>query len=431
MLLDVSIGESIDKYVILEIKNDNINDVSKKLEINKEMSMIHIPSDITKTIFYNSLKHVNKQIWDQTDTIKALHYTDSNYAKLSYDLFNLNQTRFRIKNMINKVYSSHINEQKSYDGISCDIIIQNECEIYDKISEINFLLTQYDNIYIDTQYKSIIQNIFKSPTVYFHNQESVCTCKIILDKFEISEDIKKIYEMPPLKYASAGKLGDFIHVLSIVNENYYKTGRKGIIYMWAEQTWSNGINNTYTDIYNLIMSQKYVYDLKIHSGESIDINLDEWFHRKDLLYHTNWYKLFNETYNVEWGNKKWLTIDYHEKWSDKILINVMHYRPAKNIDYNKLFELYSPNLIFIGFDEKSYEVFKNDSGLSIEYYKPSSFTDLCIAVNSCKLLVGGLSAILCIGHAMHKDRVIGLSGNNDDIHNLNFHSIWNNVSYNV
>jgi hypothetical protein len=55
----------------------------------------------------------------------------------------------------------------------------------------------------------------------------------------------------------------------------------------------------------------------------------------------------------------------------------------------------------------------------------------CIAINSCKLLVAPLSGILTIGLACHKKIIIGLCGINDDIHNLNFDTYWDNVFYSV
>jgi len=42
MLLEVSFGEAIDKYSILEIKRKNITDKYKLIEINKELEILHI-----------------------------------------------------------------------------------------------------------------------------------------------------------------------------------------------------------------------------------------------------------------------------------------------------------------------------------------------------------------------------------------------------
>jgi hypothetical protein len=109
----------------------------------------------------------------------------------------------------------------------------------------------------------------------------------------------------------------------------------------------------------------------------------------------------------------------------------MHYRKSINIDFNKLYNTFSKSLVFISFNKTEYHEFVKETHLNIENYIPDSFTDACIAINSCKLLVASLSAILTIGHACHKKRIVGLCGINDDKHNVKFDKYWNNVFYNV
>jgi hypothetical protein len=38
-------------------------------------------------------------------------------------------------------------------------------------------------------------------------------------------------EITPIKYTSGGRLGDFMNQLSVINENYIKSGRKGMLYI--------------------------------------------------------------------------------------------------------------------------------------------------------------------------------------------------------
>ena len=49
-----------------------------------------------------------------TNNIKAINYTHSDFPIIANDIFNLNQSRFRLKNIINRLSDSNINEQKSY-----------------------------------------------------------------------------------------------------------------------------------------------------------------------------------------------------------------------------------------------------------------------------------------------------------------------------
>jgi hypothetical protein len=110
----------------------------------------------------------------------------------------------------------------------------------------------------------------------------------------------------------------------------------------------------------------------------------------------------------------------------------MNYRHTLNIDYKKLYELFGDSMIFIAFDKKDYDIFTERSGINIEYYKPTTFIEVCTIIKSCRLLVAGMSAFLCIGHATHVPRIIGLCDSiGDNKHNLQFDEIWSNVYYGV
>ena len=61
-------------------------------------------------------------------------------------------------------------------------------------------------------------------------------------------------EILPIKYTSGGRLGDFINQLSVINENYIKTGRKGVLYIgYTGDSFSNKVIGTYKDTYNIII----------------------------------------------------------------------------------------------------------------------------------------------------------------------------------
>lgn len=237
----------------------------------------------------------------------------------------------------------------------------------------------------------------------------------------------------PIKYTSGGRLGDFINQLSVINEKYLKTGRKGILYIgFTGDKFSNKIQGTYTDTYEIIKSQPYIEDYKIHKGEKYDIDLSRW--RNDMT-SGNLYNIFSRTYNIEWGKTKWLFLDedkyYDEKWKDIVLINTTK-RRFKNLDYDSLYEKYNDNLIFISYIENDYSYFLNKTNLKIQNYIPISFEDLCIAINSCKLFVGGLSMPLTIAYALKKELVIASPKNPsslEETHNSGYDSLWKNATY--
>ena len=62
--------------------------------------------------------------------------------------------------------------------------------------------------------------------------------------------------LEPIYYTATGLLGDFILQLSVVCENYHKTGRKGIVNMIDTNiTFRKGIEETYNDIQAVVKSQ--------------------------------------------------------------------------------------------------------------------------------------------------------------------------------
>jgi len=431
MLLEVSFGEAIDKYSILEIKKKNITDKYKLIEINKELETLHICKEyIEKQQFlYNLLIYINSEIWDTTNVIKYTNIDYKNYSILSQSIFELNQKRFRLKNFFNILFTSNLKEQKSYSSTYCKITINNIETIYDKIPEINFLSIEYDYIMFEENYLSSIKNFFNQPNIIPLNNDNIFN-EIILEDYNIKTELINTFDLTPINYISRGRLGDFIQVLSIINEKFYQTGRKGIIYIRNDSSFSKGLQHTYNDTYDVIKSQRYIYDYKIFNDEKIDIDLEDWFN-SNLLYKTSWFNIFKEKYNVDWGKHKWFNIDYHDSWKDKVLINIMNYRTPINIDFHKLYNIFGNSLIFISFDKFDYDEFVKNTNLNIPNYTPKSFTDCCIAVNSCKLLVASLSGILTIGHACHKDRLIGLCGTGDDLHNYEFEKYYNNVYYGV
>lgn len=432
MKLEVSVGEAIDKYSILSIKLDNICDPDKKQEIINELLALDECKYYTQTysVLYRILCYINNTIWMLTDKMRQTDISNMDFITISNDIFLYNDKRFKIKNLLNMITSSSIKEQKNSSSTYCNIVINSQESIYDKIPEINYLLCEYNFVVIDTEYIGLIKKLFNMPNILNNTNEKTCNT-IILHDFVISNELKKIYDFDTLKYASSGKLGDFIQALSVINETFYNTGKKGIIYIRNNETFTFGLQHTYSDTYNVIVLQRYIADYKIYNNEPIDIDLDIWF-KSPFMYKANWYEIFKNTYNIEWGKHKWLTVPFQDKWKDKVLINLMHYRFSCNIDYNKLFNMYGDSVLFISFGTEEYEYFKQRTNLNIPQYIPISFMDACVAINSCKLFIGGLSALLTIGHATHKDRFIGLSGGgSDDNHNMRFNEVWTNVYYDV
>jgi len=116
LVLDVSIGEAIDKLTILDIKLEKINDSNKKEHCQKEYNSIHTSLKNyldSCSRFYTWLKYINLQIWNLQDEMRE----KNNYSKETFHkILDLNDMRFRVKKRINSMFDSSLQEQKGYSN---------------------------------------------------------------------------------------------------------------------------------------------------------------------------------------------------------------------------------------------------------------------------------------------------------------------------
>ena len=431
MNIEVSIGEAVDKLSILELKMKKIGDENKKMEIQKEINALSACHKYKEYyLYYNLLMYVNEKIWDTKDVINGITIENPRFASLSNQIFEFNQKRFRAKNWFNLITSSKIKEQKSYSISRCEISISSEDVFYNKISEIIFLSLEYDVVTIVSNFNDKIKNIFHIPTVTFSTvNDTTATTAISLENFEVPDkNIRHVFEFKPIVYISGGLLGDFVHQLSTINENFLRSGRKGILYMAnIGDAFRFGLSRTYEDMVPIVSKQIYIKTYAIYNNERYDVNLSDWRHSK-LLYKTSWDKLFLNTYNVQWGINKWINVPVDDKWKDTILVSTNSYRPTYNIDYEQLFKTHGKNIKFAMLDPKEYNWFKCNFNIdNTSAYTPLSIYELCVAINSCKLFIGNFSSPLAFAYAMHKKTVTGISSGPDEIHQLGLDKVIPNV----
>lgn len=156
MKIEVSGGELVDKYSVLCLKAEKIQDASKRENVLYEKNMIHphVMQIIEPWFLYYKLLHqVNRQIWDMTNNIKELDMEKEPYlfAKLALQIFQCNDRRFRMKRIFN--LHSQVKEQKSYDQKTITIFIPDECSIFKKLNTLIYLVVEYDHIYIECKCK--------------------------------------------------------------------------------------------------------------------------------------------------------------------------------------------------------------------------------------------------------------------------------------
>ena len=123
ILVEVSVGELLDKISILEIKKEKIKDIKKLKFINDEYNVLkeqldkNVKSDEKLNSLFKSLKVINKKLWVIEDD-KRLCEKNSDFGerfiKLSRDVHFKNDDRAKIKLEINNHTGSKIKEIKEY-----------------------------------------------------------------------------------------------------------------------------------------------------------------------------------------------------------------------------------------------------------------------------------------------------------------------------
>ena len=123
IIIEVSIGELLDKISILEIKKEKIKDPDKQKFINEEYSVLkkqldkNIKTSEKLNELFQSLKKNNEKLWviedDKRECEKNKDFGEK-FVKLSRDVHFFNDDRAKIKLEINNITGSKIKEIKEY-----------------------------------------------------------------------------------------------------------------------------------------------------------------------------------------------------------------------------------------------------------------------------------------------------------------------------
>jgi len=123
IIVEVSVGELLDKISILEIKQGKIKDSNKLKFINAEHSILknqlekNVQSNSKLQELFNSLKEINAKLWVIEDDKRQCEQDKDfgeKFIKLSRDVHFLNDDRAKIKLEINNLTGSKIKEIKEY-----------------------------------------------------------------------------------------------------------------------------------------------------------------------------------------------------------------------------------------------------------------------------------------------------------------------------
>tara|TARA_B100001029_G_C14581444_1_gene194178 strand:- start:45 stop:437 length:393 start_codon:yes stop_codon:yes gene_type:complete len=127
ILVEVSVGELLDKITILEIKKEKIKDNESLKFINDEYNILkyefdkNIKFDEKLKKLFNSLKDINSKLWSIEDE-KRMCEKNSDFGdlfiKISREIHFLNDERSKVKLEINSYTGSKIREIKKYTNYS-------------------------------------------------------------------------------------------------------------------------------------------------------------------------------------------------------------------------------------------------------------------------------------------------------------------------
>jgi hypothetical protein len=122
MKVEISNGELLDKFSILEIKMGNITDPSKLINVENEYS--ELTNDCTDLLrnssistLYSELKSINQRLWTVEDDIRECERRKDfgqEFVSLAREVYFTNDERARVKKEINLASGSSLVEEKSY-----------------------------------------------------------------------------------------------------------------------------------------------------------------------------------------------------------------------------------------------------------------------------------------------------------------------------
>ena len=122
MKVEISNGELLDKFSILEIKMGNITNPAKLANVENEYR--ELTSDCTNLLrdskissLYAELKSINQKLWVIEDDIRDCERSKDfgpQFVSLAREVYFTNDDRARIKKEINLASGSSLVEEKSY-----------------------------------------------------------------------------------------------------------------------------------------------------------------------------------------------------------------------------------------------------------------------------------------------------------------------------
>ncbi len=226
-----------------------------------------------------------------------------------------------------------------------------------------------------------------------------------------------------------GKLGDFITALYGVCGLSNKLNKKANIYL-IDIGWDFGIENTYKQLYPILMQQNYINDFQILTEYKIDPIqtmlqnsppivknkklLDEGYIVNDyinspLLYKKCWSRIYSNLYDFQIiENLQWLNYQRVDpQYLDYVIIHRknVNNRFSYDFPYEQIINTYN-KVIFVSTNEDDYNSFSYKH--LIDFKKVNNLDEIFLIINSCAMYVGNLTGPVVIARALNKPCIVEL-----------------------
>jgi hypothetical protein len=416
MLLEVSIGEAIDKMSILEIKYKEIKDEDRRKNVQNEITMLRKRLDVFITsykYYYDCLYKINKKIWDLTDQVKEVETNKEIRYQLFEEIFNLNEQRFRVKSKLNTITSSSIKEQKSYSTSVKNIApLKSVSEYKQYEGYIRYLSLLYDIILIncDVIIIDLVKQIFQDDP-HIKLQSFNDNTGDNLNNINPDDYKQYSYSTKTINYICGGRLGDLLHLLYVIKVKYEKEDVKGNLYITNDIKWGGDyfnfeIERTYKELCPILESQSYIEKFSILSSADPDIKIDvnlNIFRKNKNLHNMHWYVLLSDTFNIPLSSTPWVRFN---KISDRFKNKIVVHRSAENNPdrfTNRMLNILETiidknDCVFVSCDKGIYEKFLFKHKIKLELV--DTLEEMYTAINSAKLFIGNQSSPLVIAMSM-------------------------------
>ena len=416
--LPVSVGEAVDKYSILQIKQSEISDVDRLEKVHKESAAIFpfVKHILQQHVYlYECLYYVNKLIWDLSDRIRDASIPESEKVDLYAKTFTWNDARFRIKSKINELCSSTLKEQKSYIGNGVVVAALPNISVYEMHSiRIRYLSIAYDvvNVLCASTLTKDVETLFQDDPhilVGAPTMKNAVEIDLGQNMFSVPSSFGLLKRSPScitLNYIVGGKLGDFIHLLYVVMCKYLATGKKGNVYIADNlkyAAFTTSAETVYTEMHEIIEAQPYIESFSVFKSQEVtfDVNLNA-FRDYRVIWEEGWLNFLPKIFHTPTVFGSWISLPRLDKYKDVLLIHRSMPHTHHNSSFMPFLRFLATNnpCMFLTCTQAEYDAFPHKDVVPLE--KVHTLKEMYEAINSCLFFIGNQSSPLAIAYSLGK-----------------------------